>query len=141
MNTIRRPAPWHLWVVAIVTLLWNAIGITSYLMTRLDKLDALGMTAEQIAYFGTFPVWANAVWALGVWGAFAASALLLLRHRWAIAAAWMSVVGLVGTTVFTYAVADVPAEMASPGLDLAIWVTTLFLLWYVIRMRREGVLA
>ena len=141
MNTIRKPAPWHLWVVGILTLLWNSVGVMSYLMTRLDKLDSLGMTAEQIAYFDTFPVWANAVWALGVWGAFGASVLLLLRHRWAVVAALISVVGLVGTTVFNYAVANVPADMANPVLDVVIWATTLFTLWYAAKMRREGVLA
>jgi len=141
MTTIRKPAPWHLWAVGIVTLLWNSVGILSYMMTRLDKLDALGMTAEQIAWFDTFPAWANGVWALGVWGAFGASLLLLLRHRWAVVAAVISVIGLIGTTYFNYAVATVPADMASPALDAAIWVTTLFLLWYTMKMRREGVLA
>lgn len=140
MNTIRKPAPWHLWVVGILTLLWNSVGVMSYLMTRLDKLDTLGMTAEQIAYFDTFPVWANAVWALGVWGAFGASVLLLLRHRWAVAAALISVVGLVGTTLFSYAVATVPADLANPALDAVIWATTLFTLWYAAKMRRQGVL-
>ncbi len=140
MNTPRRPAPWHLWAVGIVTLLWNAIGAMSYTMTHLGKLDALGMTADQIAYFASFPVWANAVWALGVWGALAASVLLLLRSRHAVTAAIVSVIGLLGTTVFQYAVATIPADLASPALDAAIWATTLFLLWYAHKMRRAGVL-
>ncbi|MFN4114277.1 MAG: hypothetical protein ACK4GD_10090 [Sphingomonadaceae bacterium] len=110
-------------------------------MTRLDKLDALGMTAEQVAYFNTFPAWANGVWALGVWGAFAASVLLLLRHRWAVVAALISVAGLIGTTYFNYAVTTIPADLANPALDAAIWGTTLFLLWYAMKMRREGVFA
>lgn len=141
MNIQRRPAPWHLWAVGIVTLLWNAIGALSYTMTHLGQLEALGMTAQQIAYFDSFPVWANAVWALGVWGALAASLLLLLRSRHAVTAAWISVIGLIGTTVFQYAVTTVPADLASPALDAAIWISTLFLLWYATKMRREGVLA
>lgn len=141
MNTARKAAPWHLWAVGIVTLLWNSIGIMSYMMTRLDRLADLGMTPEQIAYFDTFPVWANAVWALGVWGAFAASLLLLLRHRWAVGAAVISVIGLIGTTYFNYAVTTVPDDMANPALDAVIWATTLFVLWYALKMRRDGVLA
>ena len=140
MNAPRIPAPWHLWAVGIVTLLWNAIGVTSYLMTHLGKLDAMGMTAGQIAYFASFPVWANAVWALGVWGALAASLLLLARSRHAVTAAAISVVGLIGTTVFQYFVITVPAEMASLPLDAVIWATTLFTLWYTRKMRRAGVL-
>lgn len=140
MNAPRSPAPWHLWAVGIVTLMWNTIGVTSYMMTHLGKLDALGMTADQIAYFASFPAWANAVWALGVWGALEASLLLLARSRHAVTAAAVSVVGLIGTTVFQYFVITVPAEMASPPLDAVIWATTLFTLWYARRMRRAGVL-
>lgn len=139
MNTAVK-APWHLWAVGIITLLWNAVGITSYLMTELGKLEALGMTPEQIAYFDTFPAWAIAVWALGVWGAFFGSLLLLFRSRHAVTSLIVSVVGLVGTTIFQRVVTDLPADMENPGLDIAIWVITLGTLWYAMKMRREGVL-
>ena len=139
-TTARTATPWHLWVVGGLTLLWNAVGVMSYLMTELGQLEALGMTPTQIAYFDTFPAWATAVWALGVWGAFLCSLLLLLRSRWAVPAIVISVVGLVGTTIFQNFVTTVPADMRNLGLDLTIWATTLFLLWYAFRMRREGVL-
>ncbi|MCP5384396.1 MAG: hypothetical protein H6920_03390 [Sphingomonadaceae bacterium] len=139
MNTATK-TPWHLWVVGLLTLLWNSVGITSYLMTRLGKLADLGMTPDQIAYFDSFPVWANSVWALGVWGAFFGSVLLLLRSRWAVISLAISVVGLIGTTVFQHFVTTVPADMSNPVLDVVIWATTLFTLWYAMKMRREGVL-
>ena len=69
METATK-TPWHIWVVGGLTLLFNAVGIYSYMMTRLDKLADLGMTPEQIAFFESFPAWANSLWALGVWGAF-----------------------------------------------------------------------
>lgn len=139
MNTGTK-APWHLWAVGVITLLWNGIGIMSYTMTELGQLESLGMTPAQIAYFETFPAWATAVWALGVWGAFFGSVLLLFRSRFAVYSLAVSVVGLVGTTYFQRVVTDVPADMENPALDLAIWVITLFTLWYAIKMRREGVL-
>ena len=139
MNTATK-TPWHLWVVGLLTLLWNSVGITSYLMTRLGKLADLGMTPDQIAYFDSFPVWANSVWALGVWGAFFGSVLLLRRSRWAVISLAISVVGLIGTTVFQHFVTTVPADMSNPVLDVVIWATTLFTLWYAMKMRREGVL-
>lgn len=139
-TTGRSATPWHLWVVGGLTLLWNAVGVMSYLMTELDQLEALGMTPAQIAYFDTFPAWATAVWALGVWGAFAGSVLLLLRSRWAVTALVIALVGLIGTTYFQHFVTVVPEDMRNLGLDVTIWVTTLFMLWYALKMRREGVL-
>jgi hypothetical protein len=132
--------PWHLWAVGGLTLLWNSVGIFSYMMTELGRLADFGMTPEQIAWFDSFPAWATAVWALGVWGAFFGSILLLLRSRWAVTSIFIALVGLAGTTIYQNFVTEVPADMRNLGLDLTIWATTLFLLWYALKMRREGVL-
>lgn len=139
MNAANK-APWHLWAVGILTLLWNGVGIFSYLMTHLGKLEDLDMTPDQIAFFDSFPAWANALWALGVWGAFFGSVLLLLRSRWAVTSIAISVVGLVGTTIYQNFMIEVPAELQSLPLNLAIWATTLFMLWYARKMQSEGVL-
>ena len=139
MNASTK-APWHLWVVGILTLLFNAMGVMSYMMTELGKLEDLGMTADQIAFMESYPTVAIAFWALGVWGAFAGSLLLLLRSKWAFAAMVVAMIGLVGTTVFNYMILDVPASMQAPALDVAIWVVTTFLLIYTSRMKRAAVL-
>lgn len=133
-------APWHLWLVGIGTLLFNALGVMSYVTTKLGMLADLGMTPEQIAFMDSYPAPASAFWALGVWGAFAGSALLLLRAKYAVPAMVVATIGLIGTTIYNYALIDVPADMAAPALDVAIWVVTLFLLFYARRMAAAGVL-
>ena len=140
MNQLHKSTPWHLWVVGVLTLLWNSVGIFSYTMTRLDRLESLGMTPDQIAYFDSYPVWANAFWALGVWGAFFASILLLLRSRWAVVSLWVALVGLIGTSIYQHVLTETPESLRSPALAIAIWVITLFMLWYAHRMRAQGVL-
>ena len=132
--------PWHLWLVGIVTLLFNAMGVLSYTMTKLGKLAELGMTPDQIAFMNSYPAWISVFWALGVWGAFAGSLLLLLRSKLSVTAMVVATVGLVGTTIGNYLVIDVPAEMQAPALDVAIWAVTLFLLFYARRMAAAGVL-
>lgn len=136
----RAATPWHLWVVGVVTLLFNAMGIVSYLTTKLGMLAEMGLTPDQIAFMESYPAWISAFWALGVWGAFAGSVLLLARSRWAVTAMVVATIGLVGTTLGNYLVLDVPAEMQAPALDVAIWVVTLFLLFYARAMARAGVL-
>ncbi|MEP3050582.1 MAG: hypothetical protein ABJP48_11380 [Erythrobacter sp.] len=133
-------APWHLWVVGVLTLLWNSVGGFSYTMTRLGKLADLGMTADQIAYFDSHPAWANAIWAMGVWGAIAGSILLLLRSRWAVTALLIAVVGLIGSNIFQYFLTQTPESLQSPVFSIMIASITLFMLWYATKMRREGVL-
>ncbi|MEM7701864.1 MAG: hypothetical protein AAF251_07995 [Pseudomonadota bacterium] len=144
MNTIvgdRPSAPWHLWAVGVLTLLWNSIGGFSYTMTRLGKLADLGMGEAEIAYFASHPAWANTFWALGVWGAIAASVLILLRSRFAVQATLVAIVGLLGSNTYQYAMSDIPESLQSPTLTLLIWATTLFMLFYASRQTRAGVLS
>lgn len=136
----RAKVPWHLWLIGIATLLFNAMGVFSYMMTVLGKLAEIGMTPEQIAFMESYPPGAMAAWALGVWGALAGSLLLLLRRRLAVAAAVVATVGLAGTTLYYYVLIDVPVQMQAPKLDVAIWVVTLFLLYYARRMAAAGLL-
>ena len=136
----KAKAPWHLWVVGVLTLLWNGVGIWSYLSTQTGNLEGLGMSDEAIEYVTSFSAWADSLWALGVWGAFIGSILLLLRSRWAVPSFIVSFVGLVGTTIYQRVLTELPADMAGWEIAIAIWVTTLFLLWYSLRMRAAGVL-
>lgn len=140
LNDGRMRTPVHLWIVGVVTLLFNAMGIISYLTTKLGMLAQMGLTADQIAFMESYPAWISAFWALGVWGAFAGSVLLLARSRWAVGAMVLATIGLVGTTLGNYAILDVPADMEAPALDVAIWVVTLFLLFYCRHMAKAGVL-
>ena len=133
-------APWHRWFIGGVSLLFNAMGVMSYTMTKLDMLAEAGMTPDQIAFMDAYPAWASAFWALGVWGAFAGSVLLLLRSRFAVPAMVVATIGLVGTTVYNYGLIEVPAAMEAPALDIAIWAVTLALLLYVRRMEAARVL-
>lgn len=139
-NPGRAPAPIHLWLVGLLTLLFNAMGIISYMTTKLGMLAEMGLTPSQIAFMDSYPAWVSGFWALGVWGAFAGSALILLRSRWAVAAMGAALMGLAVVTFYHYVMIVVPADMQSPALDAAIWAVTLFLLVYARRMVAAGVL-
>ena len=136
----RSPAPIHLWLVGAVTLLFNSMGIISYTTTKLGMLAEMGLTPSQIAFMDSYPAWVSGFWALGVWGAFAGSVLLLLRSRLAVPAMWAALLGLLVTTIYHYVLIEVPADMQAPALDVTIWAVTLFLLFYCRRMAKVGVL-
>ena len=141
--TDTSKTPWHLWVVGVVSLLWNSGGAASYTMTELGMLEGMALPPEQLEYFSGFPAWAVAFWALGVWGCFLGSVALLFRSRLAVWLFGVSIVGLVGVTIFERAVAVVPASLQTQGQNLfalAIWVITIGLFFYAVRMKRAGVL-
>lgn len=135
--------PWHLWVVGIVSLLWNAMGGVDYTLTHMRNPSWLAaMTQEQLAWFDQFPVWATSCWALGVWGAIAGSLLLLMRRRWAVHAFGVSLLGLIGSHIYQYT-SGAPAGMnTASGTVFAAVLAAIAaaLLWYAQRMRTKGLL-
>ncbi|RST32095.1 hypothetical protein HMF7854_03410 [Sphingomonas ginkgonis] len=136
--------PLHLWIVGVLSLLWNSIGCVDYTMSRLHNAAYLAnMPAEQLAYFDSFPAWAIALWAFGVWGALAGSVLLLLRKRWAVTAFAISLAGLVLMTVYQLGLSNAPAMMhtaSNYGFTALLWLIAIALLLYARRQAANGVL-
>ncbi|MEC9066510.1 MAG: hypothetical protein VX569_04460 [Pseudomonadota bacterium] len=141
--------PWHVWGVGILATLWNAFGANDYTQTQMGNRDYFAMTGfdaqttdAALRFFGEMPAWADAAWALGVWGGLAGSILLLLRSRWAIAAFAASILGLAGSWIFQLQ-ATLPPELAAmnnEAMFAVISAIALLLFWYALRMRRRGVL-
>ena len=140
---MTRKAPWHLWVVGVLAVLWNLGGAVDYTMTQTRNAAYLDQfTAEQLAYFTSFPAWFEAFWALGVWGAFAGSVLLLFRTRFAFHAFVISLIGIAGTTFWTLT-NPMPESLNSTGVWIftaAIILSVILLAWYSRRMTAKGVL-
>lgn len=136
--------PGSFWVIALLSLLWNAYGAFDYTMTQLDAEALMGhFSAEERAYFTSFPAWHTAFWALGVWGSVAGSLLLLARSRWAVAAFLVSLVGVVVTTVYA-AVKPMPSSLGGPGywfVSAVIWIILLALLAYSRKALSRGYIA
>jgi hypothetical protein len=144
MNLTARKTPWHIWAVGIISLLWNFGGVLDYSMTHFQVESYMSQfTPEQLDYFYSFPAWSVAFWALGVWGAFAGSFLILLRSRFATLSFGISIIGLLGSTIYQFGVADMPDSIATIGtkaFTAIIWLSVILLYKYCSRMQRAGVL-
>ena len=142
-------APWHLWLVGVLALLWNGYGAIDYSMTQLRNsswMTSQGFSQSQadamLAYAETYPAWADAAWALGTFGGVAGAVLLLVRRRFAFGAFAVSLIGAVGTLVATTS-RELPedlAEVAGGPVIYFIVVIAVLLLFYAWAMRRRGVL-
>ena len=114
--------PVHLWVVGIVSLLWNCFGAYDYTMSHiggLEYFESMGLDAEAFAWFNALPTWSVAAWAVGVWGSVLGSILLLLRSRHAATAFLVSLVGAAIRITIGMIVAIPPSSEA--GLSELNW--------------------
>ena len=138
-------APASLWIVGILSLIWNAGGVYDFVMTKSEITAYLAaLPAEQIAYLKNLPVWTNLAWIFGVFGGLAGSVLLLLRSRLAAIAYLLSFAGIVANLIYgmvlsDYSMFDVGGTLAMV-FTLAIVLIAIFLWIYARRMRRAGVL-
>lgn len=97
--------PWHLWLVGLVAVLFNAIGVFDFVMSMAQGASyqaSAGMTPDQIAHYQQMPAWMTVVWAVGVFGAFIASILLLMRRRTAFPTFVVSLAAFIVSLLYTY---------------------------------------
>jgi predicted neutral ceramidase superfamily lipid hydrolase len=82
MNTTNKPGT-GFWIVAVIALLWNLIGIlfwaTEYFLMT-DEMKAT-LPPEQLEMMNNAPAWGMWVYAVAVFGGTLASVLLLMRKK------------------------------------------------------------
>lgn len=142
---IAKKAPWHLWVVGVVAVLWNGIGAYDYVMTMVGGVDYLrqaGLSEALVAAFGAMPMWVSVAWPLAVWSAVLGSVLLLARSRWAFPVFVTSLIVYLANQVHHYGLSEIGALSGTSGLAIAatIALSLVFLIWYARMMTRRGVL-
>ena len=135
---ITKPAvPTSFWVIAAISLLWNAFGACLYVMSSMGSAKLMASVPPAMkAYMATMPVWAHAGWAFGIWGSFAGSVLLLMRSRHAVTAFLVSLVG----AIVSYA-AQAMAGVLSPAEPIMILAVIGAQLWYARSAANKGYLA
>ena len=145
MSEIRTKAPWHLWLVGAIAVLFNAIGVFDFVMSMAkgaSYMASAGMTPAQIAHYQNMPVWMTAVWAIGVWGAILGSILILLRKKLAFPVFGVSLAAFLISLVYTHVLTDGGKVMGGQMViaSAVITVLLLFFMWYSWAMAKRGVL-
>jgi hypothetical protein len=136
--------PGHLWLVGILGGLWSSIGVVSFMLTQM-KVEAVmsQFPPQQRTYFESFPFWAVAFWALGVFGGVVGCLLLLLKNRLAVPVLVASAIGAIVSNLgglFLLGGLEVLRETGGLGFTAVPIVAGAFLAWYAWAMRKKGVL-
>ncbi len=136
--------PWHLWVIGVVALLWNAMGALDYVMTQTRNEEYMSnFTPEQLSFFYGFPAWVDAAWAIAVWGGVLGALLLLIRRRYAVWVFLASLIAMVITAFQNYVLSngmEVIGDAFILGFTAAIFLAALALLLYARAMQKRKIL-
>jgi hypothetical protein len=144
-NAPATKAPWHLWVVGVLSLLWNAMGAMDFTMTQMRSEAWLkAFTPAQLEYIYGFPLWAVISWGVATWGSFIGSVLLLARRKLAVPVNLVVLVGIVPTFAYNHILTD-GVKIMGGGIGHVIFsaviiVIAVLLFIYSRTMARRGVL-
>jgi hypothetical protein len=139
----RPKTPVWFWIVAVLAVLWNGMGMWGYVSYQLFT-DAYmeGLTEPQRALYMAMPGWYVAIWALSVTAAFLGSAALLIRSKYAV---WLFAVALPGfllACIYSYGFMGSVEAMGTTGIIISviIGVSLAGLLWLSRWAKGRGIL-
>lgn len=91
-------APWHLWLVGLLSVLWNGAGAYTIIMAQLGRLDDI--EPAEAAYYAGQPTWFAALTDVALIAGLAAGVALLLRSRWSPALYALSIALIAVTAIY-----------------------------------------
>ena len=82
-SSTNKPPIWF-WIVSVIALIWNAMGVNAYLQQAYNTESYRAMySEEQLEIASNMPAWVTASFAIAVFAGALASIALLLRKKWA----------------------------------------------------------
>ncbi|MBO9516630.1 MAG: hypothetical protein J7493_01040 [Porphyrobacter sp.] len=132
--------PWHLWVVGILSLLWNAAGAYTIITAQQGRLA--GISEPEAAYYAAQAPWFVAVTDISLFSAIAGAMALLIKNRFAVPLFAISLVSIAVTNGYDLVMgtSQMFNNIGTIITTCLIWVLAVLQLWYSAAMRGRGVL-
>lgn len=122
MNTISKHPTLRYWVIAVLALIWNSLGVLAYLGQAYMSDDTLSSLPESTQlYYSNLPAWVTAAFAIAVFGGLFGAIGLLWRKKWAYFLFVISLVAVVLKQVYDLFIQDYN-QITSEGLILPVLV-------------------
>lgn len=134
-------APWHLWVIGILSLLWNASGAYTIMAAQAGAMPDL--PKDEIAYYAAQSPWFVAVTDVALVGGILGALALLMRSKWAVALFSVSLFAIVVTAGYDIFMGTtrMMTNTTTIVVTVTIWVLAVAQLWYANAMRKRAVLS
>jgi hypothetical protein len=131
------------WIISIIALIWNAMGVMAYIGHSYmpdDMLQALP-EAEQ-AFYANIPAWVTAAFAISVFAGLLGCIGLLVRKKWAVSLFILSFIGVIAQQVYNFFMQDyIELSGARMIMPIVVFVVCVFLIWYSKDQKAKGILS
>jgi len=100
-------APIWFWIIAVLALLWNAMGTLAFYMDISQTSEQLAQQSQVIQdLYQARPTWAIIAFAVAVLAGLAGSVALLVRSHWALSLFNLSLIGVIAQNFYSFGVAE-----------------------------------
>ena len=123
---------WSFWLIGVVTLIWNAMGVMNYLM-QMNPEAIADFPESHRAIIESRPAWATGGFAIAVFGGTIGCVLLLLRKSVGTYVFIASLLGTIVTMIHTIRIASSTIDFSLFEIVVMILmplVVAAFLIWY-----------
>lgn len=142
MTTNNKPTTLF-WVIAVVALIWNLLGVLAYVADAFMTDEVLKMLpTDQQELYAARPSWVTAAFAIAVWFGLLGAIALLIRKKLAYPLFLLSLIGLIGQQVYTFFMSDTVAVMGTQAIIMPILtlILAVVFVWYSKKSAAEGIL-
>lgn len=141
-KVLNRNPPNSFWAIAIVALVWNAMGVFAYFtqMTMSSEQLAEAYSAAELTILDATPIWATSAFAIAVFGGLIGAIGLLARKEWARWAFIISLAAVLVQHVWTFFLSgylDIAAASAM-FFPILVVVIGIFEIWYAGQATKRG---
>lgn len=134
-----KPPGWFR-IVAVLAVLWNCVGVWSYLSKVGAAPEMMEMTAAESALAAAMPSWATAGFAVAVFGGLLGSLGLLIGKAWARPLLLLSLIGMIVQFGWWLGMSGAMAQMgpSAAGMPAVVVLIGVLLYWLANKGVRNG---
>lgn len=122
----NKPPIWF-WIVSVIAILWNAMGVDQYIgQAYKTERWRSAITDEQFETISIMPSWLTAAFAIAVFSGILGSLGLLLRKKWANLLLIISLIAVMVQMGYVL----IQGHFEGIGMTISIIVFAIFLVWF-----------
>jgi len=128
------------WIISVVALLWNIMGVAAYLGQAYMTDEVLKLLPEgEQAFYNNVPAWVTAAFAIAVFAGAFGCVGLLMRKKWATILFVISIIAVIAQSTYNLFI----QKFMEVPLQHMIWsivviVIAIFLVWFSSNATKKG---
>lgn len=133
-NSKTKPPVWY-WIVSVIALFWNAMGVNQYIQ-QAYKTESWrsAITDAQFEIISNFPAWLTAAFAIAVFTGALGSLALILRKKWAYSLFLLSLIAVIVQMGYVLS----QGHTDNIEMTISIILFALFLVWFSKKSTSKG---